>query len=89
MSIRVWISRYALSEGVYPVEVPDNVELENNNYLSFITEDPLRYHSYGKQDWHLTRERALKRADAMRDAKIKSIERQIARLRALQFGDGS
>ena len=89
MSTRVWISRYALSEGVYPIDVPDDVELKNNSYLSFIERDPWRCHSYGKQDWHYTREAAVKRAEAMRDAKIKSIERQIVRLRSLQFGDAA
>lgn len=42
------------------------------------------YHGEDKH-WHRTRESAVKRANDMRDAKIKSLEKSIAKLKKMEF----
>lgn len=39
------------------------------------------------KNWHRTRDGAIAKAKEMRDAKIASLERQIAKLRAMTFDD--
>lgn len=77
--MKVWITRYALSQGI------EEVDGEVSEIPSILT--------YGRhgiafdegRQWHRTREEAVVRAEAMRLAKIASLERQIAKFKKMRF----
>lgn len=79
--MRVWITKYALTEGVFDVEgeitssFPDMCSWKSNGYPCF---------AHGK-DWHKTESEALARAEQMRMNKIASLRKQIQKLDKLVF----
>ena len=81
--IRAWVTRYALSDGVYMVE---------GDVCHGICSDMLKWGvkfggtatAHGK-DWHRTPEEALARAEEMRLAKIESLKKSIKKLEGLKF----
>jgi hypothetical protein len=78
-----WISKYALSHGIFSVEAEEpteNMVVERAKELGC----DAYYHVEGR-DWHRTKEAANKKADAMRVAKIASLEKQIGKLAKLKF----
>lgn len=81
---KVWITRYALTNGIYEIDVePPSagsagmIVDRSNGY-----EQP--FHGEGK-DWHRTKMSAVSQARAMRKKKIASLEKTIARLERLTF----
>lgn len=79
--ITVFITKYALTEGILKKIVettlhPSMVCVVDNNLQAF--------HGEGKE-WHRTMESAKARATKMRDDKIKSLEKQLQKIRALTF----
>jgi hypothetical protein len=81
--MKVWISKYALSKGIYAKEVVDvgeGVVRTVGSYWSF-------FHGEGKH-WHRTPEEALRRAEEMRAAKLASMRKQIAKLEKIDFAKG-
>jgi len=82
-TIKVWITKYALTDGIVLVEA------ETTHSADMITYRP---GSWGKQyahgegrEWHRTPESALKRAEEMRTKKIASLRKSIAKLEAMKF----
>jgi hypothetical protein len=79
LSIKVWISKYALTTGIIEKEVRINDE------LAVSVESQLdSYYGEGKQ-WHKTKEDAIKRAEEMRKRKIISVEKQLKKLKEMKF----
>lgn len=88
-NFKVWISKYALTKGVYELEVKrcvksihdkeesDMVEIKENCYTSY-------FHGEGKE-WHLTKESAIVRAEEMKSRKIESVKKQLNKLEKLKF----
>jgi hypothetical protein len=83
---KVWITKYALTQGVFTAE---NVELcldtvPDGSMISFKTQnDPSGFgyvQMYHKPDWHESREAAKARAEAMRMAKIKTLRKQLDKI---------
>lgn len=77
--MRVWITKYALSKGIFECEAevcsdinPAMIDARSHGY----------YHGH---DWHRSYDAAVVRAEDMRRAKIKSLEKQLAKLEALDF----
>ena len=77
--MKVWISRYALSEGIFETQA----EL-SRDFPDMISERP-SYAHYHKPDWHETKEEAIKRAEQMRIKKIASLKKQIEKLEKMDF----
>lgn len=81
--MKVYISKYALTEGIQEMEassceaVPGMIETKINGYTSY-------FHKEGR-DWHLTRESASTKAEKMRKVKLASLKEQIAKLEKLTF----
>lgn len=79
--MEVWITKYALTKGIFKVNVRqlknDTVEV----YDSFL---PTYYHGNG-QEWCLTKEFAIKRAEEMRRKKLDFLKKQIQKLENLDF----
>ena len=81
--MKVWITKYALSRGVYEAEV------EETNQTGMVVHRqeglyPAYYQGEGT-DWHRTEEAAKTRASAMAKAKIASLKKQISKLEKLTF----
>ena len=79
--MKVWITKYALTQGVYrcDVETFDDSPRMVKDAGSMV---PMYYHG---NDWHETSDEAVAKAEKMRAAKIASLEKQIAKLRRLDF----
>lgn len=82
--MKVYITKYALTEGITEKEV----ELCQTNFDMVQTKDGMRfncyYHGEGKE-WHRTWESAVARAEEMRQKKIKSVEKQLEKLKNMKF----
>lgn len=73
--ITAWVTKYALTTGIEKVEG----EADDNH---------LRYDKYGSafgNDWHRTRDAAVKRAEEMRLKKIASVKKQLEKLEKMRF----
>lgn len=80
--MRVYITKYALTQGIFEVEVD---ACDGNPGL---VADRARFVShYRKPDWHLTREEAVSRARVMQASKLGALRRQIRHIEALTFDD--
>jgi hypothetical protein len=76
----VFISQYALTQGIFSVKarVCDDSMIED---LS----PQLVSSYYHKPHWHHTKEEAKAQAERMRQRKVASLEKQIAKLKAMTF----
>jgi signal recognition particle subunit SEC65 len=77
--MKVWITKYALTTGIIEKEVDklgiNSVVTKKDKYPSY----------FYLPDWWPTKESATLRAEQMRNAKIKSLEKQIEKLKKLTF----
>ena len=76
--ITAWITRYALTDGIEKVKGEINQARPSEfcyGERNFATES----------HWHLTEQAAVYRVVEMRDKKVKSLEKQIAKMRALNI----
>ena len=83
--MKVWITKYALTEGISVEEG----ELSETSPSMFCYGDRAGYsqqyaHGEGK-DWHRTPEAAEARAEVMRQAKIASVKKSLAKLERMTF----
>lgn len=78
-----WITKYALTQGIQCKELKTFVD-----YPHMAVDESEKYgipfHGIGDQ-WHLTPESALHRAEEMRYKKIESLKKQIKKLEALKI----
>lgn len=78
--ITAWITKYALTTGVYSMEVQtyeDNPNMVRAANGAFFHGD----------DWHRDKASAIAKAESMRVKKIAALKKQIARLENLSFGE--
>lgn len=78
--MKIWVTKYALTKGVleFDAEIcspPTMVKVLGGRYSTY----------FHRGDWFTSRSDAIDRADDMRDARIKSLEKQLVRLRKLEF----
>ncbi len=78
-----WITKHALTLGVQCVQAKQSFTEESMIvYGSGVS----MYYAHGNE-WHRTREAAIARAEEMRIAKIKSLEKTLSKLRSMSFLD--
>lgn len=78
--MKVWITKYALTAGIYQEEV------ERSERGVWKDNGPSRIgQGFYNNDWHETPESAIAQAEKKRAAKIRSLEKQIAKLKTLDF----
>lgn len=82
--MKVWITSYALTKGVFEIEAEICEDtIYQGSMIKEVSEGlPIYYH---KPHWWHSKELALVRAEQMRNAKIKSMEKQIEKLKKLTF----
>ena len=78
--MKVWISKYALTKGLYEEEVRSCP-----GYPDHRATVGLSVHYYRMGQWHETLEAAQAHAKTMQQRKLASLRRQIAKLEALRF----
>jgi len=86
-SFKVWITKYALTQGIFEVEVefPSYADVDNDkNYVKVVKNQGEGYFGEGK-DWHRTKESAIKRAEKMKMNKIANVEKQLEKLKKMKF----
>lgn len=79
--IKAWITKYALTHGI---QVVDAEVCGDGKMVAYGNKAYGRQYAHGK-DWHTTPEAALARAEEMRKAKIASLEKSIAKIKAITF----
>lgn len=82
--MKVWITKYALTKGIYEVAVINSQDDENSVGV-YCPNLPYSHQRLYKPDWHETHEEAVARADEMRLKKIESLQKQINNLENLKF----
>lgn len=78
----VWITKYALTTGIFSGVVRDTSD-NDRNYI-FLQDHPHAIYYVGR-DAFLTEEEAKAQAVALRDKKIKSVEKQLTKLKSMEF----
>lgn len=76
--MKVYITKYAFTQGIYEVDV-------RQSSATRVTATRSVMENYHYSEWHLTRAEAEQQAEKMRLAKIKSLEKQLDKLRRLSF----
>ena len=86
MIIEAYITKYALKRGIFKVQVkhcidyPGMVQVVFDDHAAHY----VYFHGEGKE-WRRTIESAKARADAMKNKKIASLEKQIKKFKAMTF----
>jgi hypothetical protein len=83
--MKVWITKYALTKGVFEAEVVGEygermIRVKDASGLNGIS-----YYHGQDVEWCATLERARNRAAEMRDLKLQSLRKQIAKLEKMEF----
>ena len=80
--MKVWISKYALTTGIFERQVkvcdgnPDMVEtMMDKSFQSY----------FHVGEWHTTKAEAILKAEDMRQRKIASLKKQLAKLETMTF----
>lgn len=81
-TVTAWITKYALTSGIYIVEGAW-ISKESPKMLVWACNNGINA-AHGN-DWHLTPEAALARAEEMRCARLKSLKESIAKLEKLNI----
>ena len=80
--MKVWISKYALSDGVSEVDV--DAKVTESGGLTFRSDTGYQVY-YSANDWHNSKEKAVTKAEEMRQRKLKSLYKQIKKLSEIKF----
>jgi hypothetical protein len=82
--MKVYITKFALTKGIVVAEG------ERDGKEAFIVRGavPWDVHKFKLGEWHTDRDAALKRVDQMRQTKVVLAEREITRLRDMEFPIG-
>jgi hypothetical protein len=77
--MKVWITKYALSQGIYEVDAEDCGD-------GMVADKSARYPQYfHRNGWRPTHHEAVVQANQMRVAKLASIAKQIVKLKTMTF----
>jgi lipocalin len=79
---QAWISKYALTRGLYEVTVTQSVNDPTFDRVVGVQNEG--YVDEGK-NWHRTRGEAVLRAKDLRDARVASLRKQISKLEGMTF----
>ena len=80
--MRVFISKYALSSGIFSVEAEF---LESKDSVKYRRDGGSFMEFAHKNEWHSCADKAIDRAEEMRIAKLKSLDNQAKKVSAMVF----
>lgn len=81
---KVYVTKYALTQGIEEKEVVDCFDISPVMVKEAKSSFAVTYHN---NEWYYTKEKASARADEMRINKIKSLEKQLNKLKNLNFNN--
>lgn len=81
--MKAFITKYALTAGIQEVDVEQDAA--SPKLVSSRTGFETSYYWGEGRDWHRTRESAVARAEEMRQKKLASLSKSIAKLEKLKF----
>ena len=79
--MKVWITKYALTDGIIEVDS----EQDRLTYGFVVTEGAFKNEWFNRTDCFTSRNSAIKKAEEMRQEKIKSLKNQIKKLEEMKF----
>lgn len=80
---KIYVTKYALSVGIFEVEA---TVYEDGSGMARFKRERSAYTEYAHgKDFYLTKAEALTRAEEMRIAKLKSLEKSAKKISALKF----
>ncbi|WP_312836672.1 hypothetical protein [Pantoea sp.] len=79
---RIYVTKYAFTSGVFSVEAKVDEERKMASYKA--PGDYFTAYVHGNE-FHLTRDDALSRAEEMRIKKLQSLDKQIKKISAMKF----
>lgn len=79
---KIYVTKYALSSGIFSVKALVNAD---GTMASYKPEGAYFSAYVHGQDFHLTEELALQRAEEMRIKKLQSLDKQIKKLSTIKF----
>ena len=82
--IKVWVTKYALTKGIITLDCHEPGPLNREDMISIGGYDTAKGDGI---EWHRTQESAAASAELMRKKRIKSINKQLKRLKSLNFRD--
>ncbi|WP_129141486.1 hypothetical protein [Modicisalibacter coralii] len=82
--MKVWITSYSMTAGIREYDVPDDSVTDSGALFFRPSPDSFMDHVPAKH-WHRDRESAIAAAEDMRQRKIKSVKKQLAKLEAMSF----
>ncbi len=77
--MKVYITKYALTKGI------EHIEVKETSYPEYVKENTKWGRDFHKGDWWENKDDAIKKAEGMRKKKIASLEKQIGKLKKLEF----
>ena len=79
--MKVWITKYALTDGIIEAEgEPYGLE-----WISASWDNGYRCNDFKQGEWFDIKERAIQKAEEMRQEKIASLKKQIKKLEEMRF----
>ena len=79
-TLTVFVTKYALTQGILEMNVNPSY-----NYPNMVTEAGNSLNTIHKPFWYVDRHHAVIHAEEMRNKKIKSVEKQLKKLRTMKF----
>ena len=79
--MKAWITKYALTDGIIEAEG----EPYGFEWVSASWDDGYRCGDFEQGEWFDTKERAIQKAEGMRQKKIASLKKQIEKLEEMRF----
>lgn len=79
--MKVWITKYALTKGIYEAEL----KKEFSCRTIWIQRKGRYAESFDGKDWHKTKKAAIERAEEMQIKKIASLKKQIKKIESMTF----
>ena len=83
--MKVWITKYALTKGIYSADVVGNMGTGDTGVCVVDINGHNRQSYFFRNDWHKTKKAAIARAKEMRKKKIASLKKQIKKIEGLDF----
>lgn len=83
--MKVWISKYALTKGIFEIDVEDDEYVAKGMVTDRRNPYRASYHGEGRE-WHRARADAVVRAKQMQRDKLRSLQKQIDKVKAIDFG---
>jgi hypothetical protein len=80
-AVHFWVTKYALTTGIYEA---DGIYFEDSNTNMVRVHGTFDDYLHGS-DWHISKQSAIAQAEKMRQAKIKSVKKQLAKLESMKF----